>query len=111
MNFIDKLNYLMNKNGLNKSTLSKACGIPYTTIDGWYKKGFDDLRLSTLKKLASFFNTSLDFWAYDETDQKIKISKEKQEFISSISQLDDTQLKLLNDIVDSIKRNSHSEDE
>lgn len=65
MDFIEKLDYLMNKNGLNKNTLSKACDIPYTTIDGWYKKGYEGLKLTTLRKLASFFGTSLDFWAND----------------------------------------------
>ena len=56
----------MDKNNLNKSTLSKACGIPYTTIDGWYKKGYEGLKLTTLRKLAEFFGTSLDFWANDD---------------------------------------------
>lgn len=42
MDFLEKLNYLMEKNHLNKNTLSKACNIPYTTIDGWYKKGMKD---------------------------------------------------------------------
>lgn len=65
MDFLEKLDYLMDKNSLNKSTLSKACDIPYTTIDGWYKKGYEGLKLTTLRKLASFFGTSLDFWAND----------------------------------------------
>ncbi len=39
MDFLEKLDYLMKQNNLNKSRLSKACDIPYTTIDGWYKKG------------------------------------------------------------------------
>lgn len=67
MDFLEKLNSLMAKNGLNKSTLSKACNIPYTTIDGWYKKGYEGLKLTTLKKLASYFGTTLDFWAGNET--------------------------------------------
>ena len=55
----------MAKNNLNKSSLSKACDIPYTTIDGWYKKGYEGLKLTTLRKLSGFFGTSLDFWASD----------------------------------------------
>lgn len=76
MTFLDKLNFLMKEHNLNKSTLSKSCGIPYTTIDGWYKKGFDDLRLSTLKKLSSYFNTSLDFWVIDD-DEISKLSDDE----------------------------------
>lgn len=68
MNFLEKLNYLMEKNHLNKSTLSKACNIPYTTIDGWYKKGYEGLKLTTLRKLADFFGTSLDYWAAENNE-------------------------------------------
>lgn len=63
MDFLEKLNYLMDKHHLNKSTLSKSCDIPYTTIDGWYKKGYEGIKLTTLRKLSNFFGTSLDFWA------------------------------------------------
>lgn len=66
MNFLEKLDYLMKKNKLNKSTLSKACDIPYTTIDGWYKKGYEGLKLTTLRKLVNYFGTTLDFWANDD---------------------------------------------
>lgn len=106
MNFIEKLNYLMDKKKLNKHSLAEQSGIPYTTIDGWYKKGYDNLRISTLKKLSVFFNTSLDFWAFDDEDQKDKLSKKKQAFIASLSNLTDSQIDLLNDIVDSLNKNS-----
>ena len=65
MDFLEKINYLMKKHHLNKSTLSKACNIPYTTIDGWYKRGYEGLKLPTLKKLSDYFNVSLDYWADD----------------------------------------------
>lgn len=68
MDFLAKLDYLMEKNHLNKNTLSKACNIPYTTIDGWYKKGYEGLKLTTLRKLANYFGTSLDYWATEEQD-------------------------------------------
>lgn len=70
MDFLEKLNYLMEKNHLNKSTLSKACNIPYTTIDGWYKKGYEGLKLTTLRKLAEFFGTSLDYWASEDSAEQ-----------------------------------------
>lgn len=65
MNFIEKLDMLLKNNDLNKSSLSKESGIPYTTIDGWYKKGYESMQLSTLKKLSKYFDTTLDFWAKD----------------------------------------------
>ena len=65
MNFLEKLNSLMKSKGLNKNTLSQSSGIPYTTIDGWYKKGFANAKLSTIQKLADFLGVSLDYLIRD----------------------------------------------
>lgn len=59
--FLITLERLMSERGLNKNTLSKQSGIPYTTIDGFYKKGYDNIKLSTLRQLADFFDVSLDY--------------------------------------------------
>lgn len=66
MSFTEKLDALMAEKGINKSVLSKESGIPYTTIAGFYTKGTDNVKLSTLKKLSSYFNCSIDFLADDE---------------------------------------------
>lgn len=95
MDFLEKLDYLMEKNHLNKSTLSKACNIPYTTIDGWYKKGYEGLKLTTLRKLAEYFGTSLDYWASENNDSTAQISKDKS--LSEIHQKALAQLKKMND--------------
>lgn len=84
MDFLEKLNDLMAKNHLNKSTLSKSCNIPYTTIDGWYKKGYEGLKLNTLRKLSNFFGTSLDYWA-----------SENDEFVISPASLEAQEQQLL----------------
>lgn len=65
MDFLQKLDFMMKKYSLNKRTLSQNSGIPYTTIDGWYKKGYEGMKISTLRILASYFNTVLDFWIQD----------------------------------------------
>lgn len=56
----------MDKYHLNKRALSQKSEIPYTTIDAWYKKGYEGIKLTTLRKLNDFFNTSLDYWIMDE---------------------------------------------
>lgn len=66
MNFLEKLECLMDRYGLNKRTLSQNSDIPYTTIDGWYKKGYEGLKLTTLRKLADYFNTAIDYWVVDD---------------------------------------------
>lgn len=81
MDFLEKLDFLMEKNNLNKHSLSKVCDIPYTTIDGWYKKGYEGLKLTTLRKLANYFDTTLDFWANDINPtfgERLKEARKKQ---------------------------------
>lgn len=92
MDFLEKLNYLMEKNHLNKSTLSKACNIPYTTIDGWYKKGYEGLKLTTLRKLAEYFGTSLDYWASEDDKSS------DQENLSEFHQMAFAQLDIDEDV-------------
>lgn len=95
MTFLEKLDFLMDKCGLNKRTLSLKSNIPYTTIDGWYKKGYEGLKLTTLRKLVDFFDTTLDYWIKDEiTDpnygktNNFKISYEEMKYIEKYRSLD-----------------------
>lgn len=98
MDFIEKLDLLMIDNGLNKHTFSKQCGIPYTTVDAFYKKGTDNVKLSTLKKIAAFFDVSLDYIGDDDVTEKNynasvqKISSfqsERLEYIIKVTGKDD----------------------
>lgn len=58
--FVENLSALMDAKKINRRQLSIGSGIPYSTIDTIFKKS-DDVRLSTLIKLADFFSVSLDF--------------------------------------------------
>jgi DNA-binding Xre family transcriptional regulator len=71
MSFTEKLDNLMEEKNINKAELSRASGIPYTTIDGFYKKGSDNVKLSTLKRLCSFFNCSLDYLVDDSVSSEV----------------------------------------
>jgi len=71
MSFIDKLDALMAEKGINKSILSRESGIPYTTIAGFYTKGTDNVKLSTLRKLSSYFGCTIDYLADDENENEI----------------------------------------
>lgn len=61
--FIERLTALMQERGITRSELSAGSGIPYTTIDGWFKKKGGNLRLDTLLRLADYFAVSLDYLA------------------------------------------------
>lgn len=70
MNLIEKIDFLMDKHHLNKGQLSSQADIPYSTIDNFYKKGVENMKLSTFKKLCSFFNVDMTSMAYDELEIK-----------------------------------------
>lgn len=64
MTFLERLDLLKSRTGDNNSTLAKRSGIPYTTIDGLYKKGYSNTKLSTLEALCTYFNVTLDFLVF-----------------------------------------------
>ena len=68
MGLTDKLDLLMKERNINKADLARESGVPYTTIDGFYKKGSENEKLSTLKKLCTYFNCTLDYLADDAVD-------------------------------------------
>ena len=71
--FLKKLDALMEAKGINKNVLAKESGIPYTTIDGFYKKGYDNIKLSTLNKLCAYFGVSLDYLIKSECENDVNI--------------------------------------
>ena len=90
MNILEKLDYLMKTNGLNKHSLALKSGIPYTTIDGWYKKGWEKMYLTSLKRLSAFFHVSLEFW-----DDEVEVGyadDRLMEFLPYLAQADETTL-------------------
>ena len=70
MGLTDKLDLLMEERNINKAQLARESGVPYTTIDGFYKKGADNAKLSTLKKLCSYFGCTLDYLADDDSSDQ-----------------------------------------
>ena len=70
MNFLEKLDFLMRRDGLNKNTLSLKCDVPYTTIDAFYKKGFENVKMGTIRKIANTLGVSLDYLMNEEIDDE-----------------------------------------
>ena len=70
MDMINKITILMEEQDLNKADLSKRTSIPYTTIDGLFKKGTENIKRSTLLKLAHYFGVTVDYLANDDIVDK-----------------------------------------
>lgn len=64
MDFLDRLKDLMDKHGDNNSTLAKNSGIPYTTIDGLFKRGWEKAHISTIQKICQHYGVQLDYMVY-----------------------------------------------
>lgn len=95
MKFTDKLDLLMKENNLNRRTFAMKCDIPYTTVCGWYDKGYDGVRMNTVRKIASTFNTGLEYWAYDELPEdtekapetEVPEAKEKSSIVAALTNM------------------------
>lgn len=91
MNFLEKLDTIMKKQNLNKNTLSIKSGVPYTTIDGFYKKGYENVKMSTIKKIAFSLDVTLDFLMNDdisfETNQSTSDSSATPQILQKYNSL------------------------
>ena len=91
MSVATNLNKFMESNRYTKADIAKMSSIPYTTIDGLFKKSDENIKLPTLKKLANLIGCSLDELVYSEEDlSKIgnKFNKSELALIKKYRQLD-----------------------
>ncbi len=101
MTFTEKLDLLLSEHKIRISDLSRNSGIPYTTIDGFYKKGCNNIKLSTLKTLADYFGVSIDYLANDEYDDDYGLNNEENDIINKYRVLDETGKTQVKSVVDS----------
>ncbi len=93
MTLTEKLDHLMREKGINRRQLSQQSEIPYMTIVNFYKKGTDNVKLSTLKKLANYFHVSLDYIADDSVETvsssftRIELAEEEKSLMNSFHAL------------------------
>lgn len=115
MDFLDKLEFLMKeKNITNLNELSTQSNIPYTTLKGFYTRGTDKIQKSTLKKLADFFNCTLDYLVCDDVVEpskhfapgqeykevyKIKRALKEASFLDKNEELSDENLSKITDFI------------
>lgn len=68
MNMVEKLERLMDERGKSKADVAREAKIPYTTLDGLFKKGYEKIKLPTLKAIADYFNVTMEYLANDKMD-------------------------------------------
>ena len=85
MTFLEKLDNLIKSKGLNKHSFAKECGIPYTTVDYWYRKNTDKVKLDLVRQISEFFGVSLNYWK-DEADNPFGQYAAYMEYIPYLAQ-------------------------
>lgn len=106
--FLENLNSLMKSKNINRRTLSIESGIPYSTIDGWYKKGWNNISLSTLKKLSAYFDISIDALVNNESHCKNSLTLSEKAFLEKYRQLDRRGTETLSVLLDAEYNRSRS---
>lgn len=66
MKFLYNLEYLLERNKMNRSELARAIGIAPSTINAWFTKDYKGITLKNLSKLASFFDISIEALVYGD---------------------------------------------
>lgn len=92
MDFLSRLDRLKASRGETNAALSKNSGIPYTTIDGLYKKGYENVKLSTLEALCAHYGVTLDYLVKGEEGQPAEVGEltaQEERFVWLYGQLGD----------------------
>lgn len=61
MDMLDRIIKLMKEHKESKAALARNAGIPYTTIDGLFKRGCDNVYISTARKICDYYGVTLDY--------------------------------------------------
>ena len=77
MQLLEKLDMLLKEKNLSKRAFAEKSGIPYNTVMGLYNRGMENIQLSTLKKIANYFDVSLDYLGYEDVKINSWKSREK----------------------------------
>ena len=103
MDFCDIVQNFLNEKNINSKELSRLCGIPYTTIRGWfYEKKLPSFTQITI--LSKFFNCSADYLLGLEDDFGVKsydsptvsvLTEQEKELLDLFKQLPPERKKML----------------
>lgn len=84
MEFLDNLDFLLKAHNMKRADLARAIHIAPSTINSWYARGTDKIKLQVLIDIADYFRVSLEFLINgnksvemvvndDYTDEEIKL--------------------------------------
>ena len=95
MNLLENLDKLMKEKKLNRRQLAKEVGLPASTINSWYNRGYENVTLKVLSKISAYFNISIEelvngkkirtitFTSDDFSENELKAILDFSEFLKS----------------------------
>lgn len=93
MDFLTNLKVLLKANGMTRSDLARAIDVAPSTINSWYARGSEKVSITILRKIAVYFNVSLEvlingdtitsihFTEYEYTKQELELIKNYGKFL------------------------------
>ena len=61
----------MKSYNMKRVDFAKAVGIPISTVNSWYNRGYKNVSLKTLLKITKYFDISLEELIHDDTSKQI----------------------------------------
>lgn len=92
MDFLKRLELLMNAREINKKVLAEQAKIPVSTVYSWWAKGYEGITLPTIMKLCNYFHCSMDWLCCGEETKEADspLSSQEMQLIAAYRAADDT---------------------
>lgn len=88
VDFLTNLEVLLKNNNMNRSDLARAIEVAPSTINSWYARGSEKVSITILRKIALYFNVSLEVLINGDTITSLyfteyEYTKEELELIAN----------------------------
>ena len=93
MVFLENLDFLLKAHNMKRADLARAIHVAPSTINSWYARGTDKIKLQVLIDIADYFSVSLEFL--------INGNKSTEKIIKD--DYTDEEIQLINDFCNMIK--------
>ena len=101
--FTRNLKYYMKKFDKTQKEMASLVGVSAPTFHDWLN-GNKMPRMKNVQKLADCFGIALSDLIEDKEPKELSMTGPRAELISKLSDLDDSQIELLNQMVDNMKK-------
>lgn len=93
MIFLENLDFLLKAHNMKRADLARAIHVAPSTINSWYARGTDKIKLQVLIDISNYFNVSLEYL--------INGNKSAEKIIKD--NYTDEEIKLINDFCNMLK--------